>query len=90
MTIRACLPTDFEPLYAIINDAALAYRGVIPTDCWKEPYMSRKELQDEIDARVEFWGYENESELVGVMGIQNVQEPSSDMRTYALLNEIEE
>ena len=82
VTIRACLPTDFEPLYAIINDAALTYRDVIPTDCWKEPYMSRKELQDEIDARVEFWGYENESELVGVMGNQNVQDVALIRHAY--------
>lgn len=81
-TIRACLRTDFEPLYAIINDAAEAYRGMIPPDCWKEPYMSRKELQAEIDAGVQFWGYENESELVGVMGIQNVQDVALIRHAY--------
>ena len=87
VTIRACLPTDFEPLYAIINDAALAYRGVIPPDCWKEPYMPRKELQHEIDAGVEFWGYENESELVGVMGIQNIQDVALLRHAYVRTSE---
>jgi GNAT superfamily N-acetyltransferase len=71
--IRRCEDTDFEAIYAIINDAAEAYRGVIPPDCWKEPYMTKEELHHEIDAGVEFWGYEREGELGGVMGIQHVR-----------------
>ena len=49
--IRACDIGDFETIHRIINDAAQAYRGVIPADCWKEPYMSKEELQHEIDMR---------------------------------------
>jgi len=87
VTIRPCLPNDFEPLYAIINDAAEAYRSVIPPDCWKEPYMPRKELQDEIDAGVEFWGYEDENKLLGVMGIQNVQDVALIRHAYVRTTE---
>jgi N-acetylglutamate synthase-like GNAT family acetyltransferase len=87
MTIRICLPTDFEPLYAIINDAAEAYRGVIPSDCWREPYMPRQELQDEIHAGVEFWGYENGNELVGVMGIQSVRDVALIRHAYVRTTE---
>ena len=47
--IRQCRQSDFEAMYAIINDAAQAYRGVIPADRWQEPYMSREELQHEIE-----------------------------------------
>lgn len=71
-TIRRCRHSDFEAIYTIINDAAEAYRGVIPADCWKEPYMTEEELQHEIDGGVEFWLCENKGELAGVMGIQHV------------------
>ena len=68
--IRKCADGDFLKIYEIINDAAQAYEGVIPQDCWKEPYMTEGELRDEIDCGVEFWGYEEGGRLVGVMGIQ--------------------
>lgn len=70
--LRRCRPEDFETIHSIINDAAMAYRGVIPPDCWKEPYMPREELAGEIAAGVVFWGAEQEGQLVGVMGIQHV------------------
>ena len=78
--IRPCKPGDFEAIYEIVNDAAQAYKGIIPADRWHEPYMGREELQHEIDAGVRFWGYEEEGvdtegvALVGVMGIQDVQD----------------
>jgi GNAT superfamily N-acetyltransferase len=71
--IRQCTDADFETIYSIINDAAQAYRGVIPEDRWHEPYMTREELRHEIDDDVVFWGYEENGELVGVMGIQPVR-----------------
>ena len=70
--IRKCDDTDFEVIYEIVNDGAQAYKGVIPADRLKEPYMDREELRHEIDAGVEFWGYEEAGELLGVMGIQHV------------------
>ena len=82
MNIRRCDGTDFEVIYSIINDAAQAYRGVIPYDCWKEPYMSREELRHEIDAGVIFWGYEEDGELVGVMGLQHVQDVALIRHSY--------
>ena len=74
--IRQCTENDFETMFEIINDAAVAYKGVIPADRWHEPYMPREELQHEIDAGVEFWGYVDDEELVGVMGIQDVAGPN--------------
>ena len=70
--IRRCDNKDFETIYAIINDAAGAYHGVIPADRWRVPYMPREELQHEIDEGVVFWGYEEDGQLSGVMGIQEV------------------
>ena len=70
--IRKCDDSDFETIYQIINEAAQVYRGIIPADRWKEPYMPRDELEHEIEAEVRFWAYEEDGELLGVMGIQDV------------------
>jgi GNAT superfamily N-acetyltransferase len=71
IVIRKCTEADFERIYEIINDSAEAYRGIIPADRWHEPYMSREQLRQEIDAGVQFWGSEEGSALTGVMGIQD-------------------
>jgi N-acetylglutamate synthase-like GNAT family acetyltransferase len=80
--IRQCEPNDFEAIYEIVNDAATAYRGVIPADRWHEPYMPHEELQHEIDAGVRFWGYEEDGNLIGVMGIQDVQDVTLIRHAY--------
>ena len=68
--IRTCILADVPQIFAIINESAEAYRGVIPPDCWHEPYMPLDRLQTEIADGVRFWGYEVDGELVGVMGLQ--------------------
>lgn len=70
--IRACEQRDFDAIWTIINEAAEVYRGVVPPDCLRDPYMSHDELLHEIEAGVMFWGYTDESGLSGVMGIQHV------------------
>jgi hypothetical protein len=72
--IRRCEDSDSEVIWTIINDGAQAYKGVIPADQWTEPYMSREKMQHEISDGVVFWGFEEGGELVGVMGIQKVQD----------------
>jgi GNAT superfamily N-acetyltransferase len=73
--IRPCRDDERAAILAVVNAAAEAYRGVIPPDRWHEPYMSSEELAGEVEAGVEFWGYEEDGELVGVIGIQ----PLSDV-----------
>ena len=80
--IRRCENKDIETVLSIINDAAEAYRGIIPKDRWKAPYMSRDELRHEIDLGVEFWGYEEDGEFIGVMGIQDVQDVTLIRHAY--------
>lgn len=80
--IRPCHTEDFETIYSIINDAAEKYRGFIPEDRWKIPYMSREELRREIEQGVLFWGYERNGKLVGVMGIQHVQDVTLIRHAY--------
>ena len=80
--LRPCDNNDFESIHSIVNDAAKAYKGVIPEDCWQEPYMSRNELRHEISEGVLFWGYEEEGELLGVMGIQHIQDVTLIRHAY--------
>ncbi len=80
--IRRCDNSDFELIYEIINDAARTYEGTIPPDRWKEPYMSREELHHEIEEGVVFFGYEEAGELVGVMGIQHIQDVTLIRHAY--------
>ena len=80
--IRKCNNEDFVWMYIIINDSAEAYKGVIPQDCWHEPYMSREELTGEIENGIEFWGFEDGGELIGVMGIQHVQDVTLIRHAY--------
>ncbi len=82
--IRECLEDDFEAIYEIINDAAQAYRGIIPPDRWHDPYMPGEELREEISSGVAFLGYEKEGELVGVMGTQDVQDVTLIRHAYVL------
>ncbi len=70
--IRPCGPADFADLLAVINDGAAAYRGKIPADRWKEPYMPAAELEEEIAAGVMFWACREDGEIVAVMGLQDV------------------
>ena len=72
--IRPCGDDERAEILAIVNAAAEAYRGVIPADRWREPYMPPGELEEEVAAGVEFWGYEDGGVRVGVMGIQTVRD----------------
>jgi N-acetylglutamate synthase-like GNAT family acetyltransferase len=80
--IRPCTDKDLPVMYAIINDAAQAYQGIIPADRWHEPYMPLEELQSEIAAGVQFWGYEEGGQLLGVMGMQHVQDVTLIRHAY--------
>lgn len=61
---------DFDTIYEIINDASIAYKGIIPADRWQEPYMSKEELKKQISEGVQFWNYQEDDKIAGVMGIQ--------------------
>lgn len=80
--IRRCTDTDIPVIESIVNEAAERYRGAIPDDCFHEPYMSRAELQSEIAAGVNFWGWEEQGELVGVMGVQKVLDATLIRHAY--------
>ena len=80
--IRQCEARDFAAIWEIINDGAQAYKGVIPADRWTEPYMSREKLQHEMDDGIVFWCEEEGETLLGVMGIQPVQDVTLVRHAY--------
>jgi len=80
--IRRCLDSDTLNMCVIINDAALAYKGVIPSDRWHEPYMPLEELREEMSRGVEFWGYAEGRQLIGVMGMQRVKDVTLIRHAY--------
>jgi len=84
MNIRLCGESDRPALLHIINQAAEAYRGVIPADRWHEPYMPEEELRSEIAAGVSFVGCEKDGALIGVMGIQPVRNARLIRHAYVL------
>lgn len=80
--IRSLLPSDFDAILKVINDAAQAYKGVIPSDRWEEPYMSAEELKEGIEAGVRFFGWIEDDRLLGVAGIQPIKDTTLIRHTY--------
>jgi len=80
--IIKCAEKDIDMIYEIVNDAAQAYNGNIPSDRWHEPYMPKDELKHEIGAGVVFWGYSEDGQLLGVMGLQNVKDVTLIRHAY--------
>jgi len=82
--IRRCTAADLAAIHAIVNDAAQAYRGQIPADRWHEPYMPEGELRREIEAGVVFWGWDEDGRLLGVMGLQDVDDVALIRHAYVV------
>jgi len=75
---------DRSNILYIINEASLKYKGVIPEDCWHEPYMPEQELLNEFEIGVRIFGYQMDGILVGVMGIQELEEVTLIRHAYIL------
>ena len=75
---------DLSKILFVVNDAALKYKGVIPDDCWHEPYMLENELISEFDNGVRMFGYRKNNKLVGVMGIQELKGVTLIRHAYTL------
>jgi len=82
--IRRLKPNDHLSILSVINDASQAYNGVIPEDQWRKPYMSIEELKEEIKNGIDFYGWVESNVLVGVMGIQQVNEVTLIRHAYVL------
>jgi len=82
--IKELLPSDFDSIMRVVNEAAQAYKGVIPKDRWKEPYMPPEELRRETESGVRFYGWIEEKTLLGVMGIQQLEDTTLIRHSYVL------
>lgn len=82
LEMRRCDPDERDEILEVINEAAVAYRGVIPDDRWKEPYMPGEELERELEEGVAFHGAWAGDRLVGVMGIQPVEDVALIRHAY--------
>ena len=80
--IRIAVADDFAQIHEVINDAAIAYKGIIPSDRWHDPYMSREELAAQIAEGVIFSCYVDDGTVVGVMGIQDKAEVNLIRHAY--------
>jgi N-acetylglutamate synthase-like GNAT family acetyltransferase len=80
--IRPCTDQDLDEILEVINDAAQAYKGVIPSDRFKEPYMPSEELRHEIEQGVRFWGFVQDGQLLGVMGLQDIEDVTLIRHAY--------
>jgi len=80
--IKKCSEPDFNRIYEIINESSRIYKGVIPEDRWKEPYMPEEELKHEIASQVVFYGYQKNKQLIGIMGIQDVEDVTLIRHAY--------
>jgi len=80
--IRRLSSSDFDSILTVVNDAAQTYRGVIPDDRWKEPYLSAEDLEKEVEAGVRFYGWVEDDALLGVMGIQSVRDTTLIRHSY--------
>jgi len=78
---------DADEICLVVNDAAAAYRGAIPADRWREPYMPLEEVHEEIGAGVVFWGYRRGGRLAGVMGLQQVRDVALIRHAYTRTSE---
>jgi len=81
--IRELSDSDSFAIYQIINAAATAYNGVIPDDRYQEPYMPEEELLKEMQSMT-FFGWEEDSKLIGVMGFQPVEDVTLIRHAYVL------
>ena len=82
--IREYKKSDSSKIIYVINDAAIRYRGIIPDNCWHEPYMSKQELVNEFNAEVRIYGYHHNNKLIGVIGIQEVKDVVLIRHAYTL------
>ena len=82
--ITECTKKNISNILYVINDASLKYKGIIPNDCWHEPYMTKQKLISEFDNGVRMFSYNKNNTLVGVMGIQELKDVTLIRHAYIL------
>jgi GNAT superfamily N-acetyltransferase len=81
--IKKLSSKDTQTIYEVINKAAHAYKGIIPGDCYNEPYMPIEELRREMRSMT-FFGWEEEDKVAAVMGFQPMKDVTLIRHAYVL------
>ena len=81
--IRRCRSSELDRLLYIVNQAARAYDGEIPDDCCDNPYMPMSELEEEF-FRMQFYGWEEDGQLIGLMGFEVIKDVTLIRHAYIL------
>ena len=84
--IKEYTKKDISEILHVINDASLRYKGIIPDNCWHEPYMSEHELRDEFDCGIHMYGFLHDNKLIGVIGVQEVKDVILIRHAYTLVS----
>ena len=74
---------DPDEIYAVVNDGSKRYKGIIPEDCYHEPYMPMDELLEEMK-RMRFYGYQTNIKLLGVMAKEPVKDVTLIRHAYVV------
>ena len=82
--IKKYTKDDASKILHVINDASLKYKGIIPDNCWHEPYMSKQELIKEFSDGVHMYGYHHNNKLIGVIGAQEAKDVILIRHAYTL------
>ena len=82
--IREYRKSDCSKILYVINNAAIKYKGIIPDNCWHEPYMSEQELVNEFAYKIRMFGYKSNNKLIGVIGIQKIKDVILIRHAYTL------
>ena len=82
--ISEYIKSNSSKILHVINDAAIKYKGIIPDNCWHEPYMSEQELNNEFIDGVRMFGYNLNNKLIGVIGIQEIKDVTLIRHAYTL------
>lgn len=75
---------EISSILYVINEASFKYKDIIPEDCWHEPYMLKQELINEFNNGVRMFGYKKDNNLIGVMGIQELERVTLIRHAYIL------
>ena len=75
---------EISSILNVINESSIKYKDIIPEDCWNEPYMLKQELINEFNNGVRMFGYKKDNNLIGVMGIQELERVTLIRHAYIL------
>ncbi len=76
---------DADEIFPVVDDGSKRYKGVIPEDCYHEPYMPMEQLRGEMK-RVRFYGYRKDLSLLGIMARERIKDVTLIRHAYVLMN----